>query len=708
MPAVNSDEAPQFVAKETAATSPPPDTSWVRLGVMMLGWSFCTVTWCIGVYFPSLQLHVLVGTPLHYTITKSLTQSLQTLFVHRMFTSFVLLTFFSIVIPLMKIVCTFWLIRLLCKKPLKAVFESHAVMIWTLTYLASYQFVDLYVGVLLAAFFNSDSSDSNVCIGFYFFFAYCLASCGLSSFLESTFSAAIADGGQNGQNQKDSLERDEQADPESQALQTLKAFNDVVVQTAQYVDCADPIKAMGAPQGRELSDLAKDPKSITPGSSFNLQAVVDAVAGPGSSRTSMQVDTTSVWFFSAGYLLLMALCVPETMLELRLLLKGVTIDRNALSPTEIIVYMLPEMLNPIMLYCLWFFLVVAPILYIVTLVMRSLWPDAPTAVQNILRAASDVLRQWAMMDVFAIASFICLCILQDKHSTMITPDGSCVYYLFLGGSFSLFFLRWFAEGDESGLRSYKPWVLISFWLMTCALLLHGVPGTVRHYHFQDLGAVCKHGQDVMNSVIGSMPHSFGDCSDKRAKPPQPCSGSTPLYKSGSVDSDEFTEAIWFGGLHTMHFNTCSLNREVLSTSRGGGSQFHLVVGGQFERIQLYLRAHDGPIVMDSPNHCCGQNITFNLKFVVDCAPGLAHGDGIKNVRMEKCDLAPLLVEEKHLGGSLTIDEMDLSSMVEKLVKQHIHSFVSKVRVTWGHKPTSIAQMLNKLVLYNAPRRAGQC
>ena len=37
-------------------------------------------------------------------------------------------------------------------------------------------------------------------------------------------------------------------------------------------------------------------------------------------------------------------------------------------------------------------------------------------------------------------------------------------------------------------------------------------------------------------------------------------------------------------------------------------------------------------------------------------------------------------------------------MVEKLVKSHIHSFVSKTHVHWGGKPLSIPQMLNKLVL----------
>merc|ERR1719201_845183 len=81
-----------------------------------------------------------------------------------MMASFVLLTLFSVVVPLLKMASTFWLVYALTKKPSTDVYDSHPVMIWSLTYLASYQFVDLYVGVLFVAFFNSDSSDSHTCI----------------------------------------------------------------------------------------------------------------------------------------------------------------------------------------------------------------------------------------------------------------------------------------------------------------------------------------------------------------------------------------------------------------------------------------------------------------------------------------------------------------------------------------------------------------
>jgi len=313
------------------------------------------------------------------------------------------------------------------------------------------------------------------------------------------------------------------------------------------------------------------------------------------------------------------------------------------------------------------------------------------------------------MDVFAIASFVCICILQDSRTTMMPVEGSCAFYLFLCASLSLLFLRWFVEGETFGNWPYKVWALIAVWLVLCAILVHGVPGAVHPFHFKDLNAVCQHGQEVMSSVVASMPHAFGDCNDQNAKPPHPCSGSSPLYQKGSVKDDRFTEAIWFGGLNTMHFDSCSLVREVPSSaSAGGSSQFHLSVGGQFDRIQLYIRSHNGPIIMDSPNHCCGRNITFNLKFVVDCVPDFSAKDSIKNIRMEKCELAPMLVEETSLGGSFIIDAMDLSSMVEKLVKQHIHSFISAAHLKWGGKPMSLQHMLNKLVLYNAPRRAGQC
>merc|ERR1719271_1600770 len=124
----------------------------------------------------------------------------------------------------------------------------------------------------------------------------------------------------------------------------------------------------------------------------------------------------------------------------------------------------------------------------------------------------------------------------------------------------------------------------------------------------------------MNNVVRSLPHSFGDCSDDSANPPQPCRGSAPLYESGSEESGKFTKAVWFGGLSTMHFDACSLTRKSMSASAWGSSQFRLSVSGQFDQIKLYIRAHNGPIVMDSADHCCGKNISFNLGFVVDCIP----------------------------------------------------------------------------------------
>merc|ERR1711871_1092797 len=155
----------------------------------------------------------------------------------------------------------------------------------------------------------------------------------------------------------------------------------------------------------------------------------------------------------------------------------------------------------------------------------------------------------------------------------------------------------------------------------------------------------------------------------------------------------------------MHFDSCALTRK----DKGAGkSQFHLSVGGQFEQLKLYLRAHNGPIVMGSANHCCGNNVTFNLKFAVDCTPGLLPSDGIQSIRMEALDLGTMLVKEQKLGGYLTIGIVDLSSIVEREVREHIHSFIRKVQLNWGEKRMSISSMLNKLVMYNAPRRAGEC
>jgi hypothetical protein len=339
-----------------------PDVSRIRLAVMAIAWLFCATTWLIGVSLPSLELDVFIGTPMQHTIIKSLTQSLQTLFEHRMWTSFILLTSFSVIIPILKIVCTLVIILALTRKPLKTVFASHSAMIWTLSYLASYQFVDLYAGIIFAAFFDSDSSNSRFCRGFYYFSVYCLASCSLSSFLENTFSPTIADLDAAKQAAKQGNKQELAESPE---LQSLKHNTDFRSPTGDklFNELTDPLKTprMVAKRDntREFVDL-EEPNIFSPsrGSSFRWQALAASVTGRKDVEgdgNQQRVDMKSVYFFSFCYLFLMAVSAPETFLELRLLFKGVTADRNALSPWEIIVDMLPRMVHPVMLGFLWFF-----------------------------------------------------------------------------------------------------------------------------------------------------------------------------------------------------------------------------------------------------------------------------------------------------------------------------------------------------------------
>jgi len=384
------------------------------------------------------------------------------------------------------------------------------------------------------------------------------------------------------------------------------------------------------------------------------------------------------------------------------MLNGVSLDRNPLTIVGLMFYLLPSCVQPVVMVFVWLFLGVFPMLYAACLCLRAYLKDPPESLSRNLSTITDWLRQWAMLDVFAIASMITLCMLQDKHTLTMPGDGSYAYYVFLASAYSFFFLRWFVEGDMSDwcfnlVPSGKFWVLAALWLGTCIFLLHGVPGAYPHYQFPTLDAVCDHGSEVLNHMIPSLPNAFGDCKDKAADAPEPCKGSEPLYHKGKD-----VTAVWIGGLNSMNVKDCSLTKQLLDSGR---TAFSLEIAGVFSEIKLFLRVNTMGVHMDSADHCCGKDIRYSMKLVLDCIPDPVKG-AIKGIRLESFDISSMYVEEKI--GMLTIDAMDLSTLLKNLVKDRINIVINKVHLTWAGNKLKLPQMLDKLVSYNAPERWGQC
>jgi len=82
-------------------------------------------------------------------------------------------------------------------------------------------------------------------------------------------------------------------------------------------------------------------------------------------------------------------------------------------------------------------------------------------------------------------------------------------------------------------------------------------------------------------------------------------------------------------------------------------------------------------------------------------------DAIKNIEFDQMEVDPMLVKTDLMGGALQLDAMDIAPQVESAVKSQVKDMLKR-HVPWGGKPLNLEQILNKIVWYNAPSRAGKC
>lgn len=675
------------------------DVPELWLYFLFFAWSYGALAWVLGVGFPSASLDFLPGTDMEWHMTKSLAQTLHKLLAHRVYGSFTALGFFSVVVPLVKISCTLLIIYKMSKQRVKTVFDDYRTLMTVLGYLASYQFVDLYVGIMFVRFFNGDASDARFEVGFYWFFSYCIVSLSTSVLLEyvvDTYKASKPG-----------------ADAHSPAGHTMLNRSDRVSISRDGEQVVEVSEGDLGPSPRTNSRLCRvEPQDVE--GARGITPSREQMDDGGQLAETTYTDKKTAYFFSACFLIFASLCslTAAELLEVRMLMHGVAVDRQALSIKEAMLDMLPRLAHPIVTVFLWLVTIAAPLLYTVAIIIRVSYPDHRGLLWRIANSAADVLRQWAMPDVVAISALIFLFMIQDAHTLTMPPDGSCGFYIFLGAGFSFFILRWFIESDVSESQgwahSVRFVVLAVTWLAICAVIFHGVPGQAPHFRYQSLSAICEHTRPFLNQAVDQAPASYGNCKDVKSKPPQPCLGDENLHTEG--DKNGYMNAVWIGGLRTTSFKRCKLEKR--PTNEKGQTQYRLSVGGVFGHLSMFLRVKScNPLVgctrINTADNCCGDNLGFNFSFLLSCKPPSMGKNAIRSVEFERADIDPMIVSTKLMEGAIKVDAMDISPRVEHAVSEQVEGMLHR-HIPWGGKPLNLAQILNKIVWYNAPSNAGTC
>jgi len=461
-------------------------------------------------------------------------------------------------------------------------------------------------------------------------------------------------------------------------------------------------------------------------------------------RVPASVDVKGVWFCSAAYLWLLVFgCFTQPVLELRTMYSGVAVDRSVHPLQQIFIRFLPTHGTFMVAVPLFLLNVLIPLLYIVASLAFSLTfcnnvepvtdrPDngivTKTAWMKRWCWYADSLRPWATMDVFVFASVVFLFTVQDPGTLTMPVEGSWAYYAFLGVGASLFYLRWFSEGATDFCKiSFLPpprfFGVFFVCIFACFYISGGfgrlggekgssVPGAPHHDVFDGLDSVCGDVTPLLSKTLRSaLPHSYGDCSNNDHAPPKPCVGDGPLYSTGS--DNNFLKAIWLGGINTINLGYCKLwkgQRDAYTNT----TMYHLHLGGRFDRIRMYLDVNEcdkipmlGCTKIQDADHCCGDNIPWNISFDLLCDPSVPK-DMFQEIDLKSCSLGIVGVGASFMGGSFEISEFDISPVLEKVITTKLGHVLRTLKIDWAGNKYTIPQLINHLVLYNSPDSAGQC
>lgn len=691
----------------------PNMVSLARISMLLALWAISVVTWIVGAYFiPTLEIHIMPGTSMHSEVTRSIYKTLWDLYDNDTYFACSVLAFYSVVVPIFKLTATIYLVIKLCYTPSASVYSAHSNMIWSLSYLASYQLTDVYVGILFITYFNSDSADANFLSGFYWFFNYCIVSMIMSVILEGAFPQMAQDG---------------RTDPDD-------------------VDDFDP-PTPGARRVQATLDeeVSSSRNGLLDGDSNNAVSIRGV-------WPVVKVDARCAWFFSLMFLVLMALSAPNPIIELRTLWSGVAVDRSSHSMLEVFRDSVPNLLSAGVCIVLWLMNVVFPLVYVsallaITVFPRGLlvtrWGPNTCDLSGVFGMLAELVRPWATTDVYVFATLVFLFTVQDPQ-TLTTPVEGWDFYYFLGGGLSFFFLRWFTEAVEGGEtcvektlalltqvfpslprpeccnpvisligRTSRLFTLVCIWGVACMIVLPGVPGSSTYKSFPALDTVCKNAAPMVNSTIRTMlPASYGDCQNALSQPPQPCEGDKPLYEQYS-DGDHFIKALWLAGINSLRLSGCNLwhdDAEMIEDQPW--TKYHLEIDGQFDYVQLFLDMRQctsviGCTAFATADNCCGKNIGVRLRFDMECSPTTGD-DSFHSFTLASIELGQLIVNAQGGDGNHLSMVLDISPQVEDVVRGEIRRIISDTHLKWAGQSMDIPMLLNKLIKYNSPGSAGSC
>jgi uncharacterized paraquat-inducible protein A len=302
----------------------------------------------------------------------------------------------------------------------------------------------------------------------------------------------------------------------------------------------------------------------------------------------------------------------QPLLELRVILDGLTLQQKTMSLSDVIISM-PSTLEGVTVICvvqmLAFILLVfvIPLLYTILLIgaglVKAFCTDEKASGGRFyggLVWTAGLLRPWAMTDVFAVAVAVFLFSMQSANLQMTIATGffpllNAVYLLF-GSGLAIFFIRWFwsretedaealrkgafmplsprMESENGELDSEPPTIFqgvakyitctpklarwIFAWILSC-IIMYNMPYQYPMNPFK-LGEVNQQLNKTLpaiNHLVGNLNKSFGSCgSTPTMPPPQPCTENGVLYSA--MDEKKRYTILWVTGLNTLEIQSISV------------------------------------------------------------------------------------------------------------------------------------------------------
>jgi len=154
---------------------------------------------------------------------------------------------------------------------------------------------------------------------------------------------------------------------------------------------------------------------------------------PGIKETT-SVDAFQVFFFQLLFLVLLVMGFDQPLLDLRVMYKGVALQRDVLSLHDIISSLASSAAFPVVLLFI-LLVVVIPVCYGFTLVaagivdvyLRCCGDDEEdeeySPLYQFILCTAKILRPWVMIDVFCIALIIILYAVQNEYVSATIPEG---------------------------------------------------------------------------------------------------------------------------------------------------------------------------------------------------------------------------------------------------------------------------------------------